>query len=52
MSFDIENGRPTEAEHIFGDLVQRADRPGIDVPILRAALCNLQVYEARRQARG
>jgi 2-dehydropantoate 2-reductase len=51
MLFDIENGRPTEAEHIFGDLVRRADRLGVEVPILRAALCNLQVYEARRQAR-
>jgi len=54
MLFDIESGRPTEAEHIFGDLVRRADRLGIDAPILRAALCNLQIYEARRQtqARG
>jgi 2-dehydropantoate 2-reductase len=48
MLYDIEAGRPTEAEHIFGDLVFRADRLGIDVPILRAALCNLQIYEARR----
>ena len=48
MLFDIENGRPTEAEHIVGDLVCRADRLGVEVPILRAALCNLQIYEARR----
>ena len=48
MLFDIEAGRPTEAEHIFGDLVRRADRFGVEVPILRAALCNLQIYEARR----
>jgi hypothetical protein len=26
----------------------RADRLGIDVLILRAALCNLQIYKARR----
>ena len=51
MLFDIENGRPTEAEHIVGDLVNRADRLGVDTPILRAALCNLQIYEARRSAR-
>jgi 2-dehydropantoate 2-reductase len=51
MLFDIENGRPTEAEHIVGDLVRRADRHGVDAPILRAALCNLQIYEARRSAR-
>jgi 2-dehydropantoate 2-reductase len=48
MLYDIENGRPTEAEHILGDLVLRADRLGVEVPILRAALCNLQIYEARR----
>lgn len=47
---DIENGRPTEGDHIVGDLVRRADRLGVDVPILRAALCNLQIYEARRLA--
>lgn len=47
---DLENGRPTEGEHILGDLVRRADRHGLDVPILRAALCNLQIYEARRRA--
>jgi 2-dehydropantoate 2-reductase len=52
MLFDIENGRPTEAEHIFGDLVRRADRLGVEAPILRAALCSLQIYEARRQRRG
>jgi 2-dehydropantoate 2-reductase len=50
MLFDIENGRPTEADHIIGDLVRRADRLGVDAPILRAALCNLQIYEARRQS--
>ena len=42
---------PTEAEHIVGDLVRRADRHGVDAPILRAALCNLQIYEARRSGR-
>jgi 2-dehydropantoate 2-reductase len=50
MLYDIEAGRPTEADHIFGDLVRRADRLGIEVPILRAALCNLEIYEARRAA--
>ena len=50
MLYDVENRRPTEADHILGDLVRRADRLGIEVPILRAALCNLQIYEARRSA--
>lgn len=49
---DMENGRPTEGDHIIGDLVRRADRLGVEVPILRTALCNLQIYEARRQAGG
>ena len=48
MLYDIEAGRPTEADHIFGDMVRRADRLLVEVPILRAALCNLQIYEGRR----
>lgn len=51
MLYDIENGRQTESEHIFGDMVRRAERLGVEVPIVRAALCSLQVYEARRLAR-
>jgi 2-dehydropantoate 2-reductase len=47
--YDVENGRPTEGEHIYGDLVRRADRHGVDAPILRAALCSIQIYEARRR---
>jgi 2-dehydropantoate 2-reductase len=50
MLYDLENGRPTESEHIFGDMVRRAERHFIAAPILTAALCNLQVYEARRKA--
>jgi 2-dehydropantoate 2-reductase len=49
MLYDMENGRPTEAEHIIGDLVRRAGRLAIAAPILQAALCNLQIYEARRR---
>jgi 2-dehydropantoate 2-reductase len=48
---DIENGRPTEGEQVVGDLVRRADRLGLDAPTLRAALCRLQIYEARRRER-
>ena len=47
---DIENGRPTEGEHVVGDLVRRAGRLGLDAPTTRAALCRLQIYEARRRA--
>lgn len=48
---DLEQGRPTEGEHTVGDLVRRADRHRLEVPILRAALCNLQIHELRRQPR-
>jgi 2-dehydropantoate 2-reductase len=47
---DIEHCRPTEGEHTIGDLVDRAVRRGVPVPILTAARCNLQVYELRRCA--
>jgi 2-dehydropantoate 2-reductase len=47
----MEAGRLTEGEHTIGDLVRRAEHRGFDTPILRAALCNLQIYEARRNAR-
>ena len=43
----MERGRVTESEFTIGDLVRRADRHGIDVPILWAARCNLQVHDAR-----
>lgn len=45
---DMEGGRPTEGEHTIGDLVERARRHRISTPILVAALCNLQIYEALR----
>ena len=49
---DMEEGRPTESEHTIGDLVERATRRGVAVPILTAALCNLQAYELGRVLRG
>lgn len=49
---DMEEGRTTEGEHIVGDLVSRATRRGVSVPILTAALCNLQTYEINRHQRS
>ena len=47
---DVEQGRPTEGDDTIGELVRRADLRGIEVPLLRAALCNLQVHDfCRRQ---
>jgi 2-dehydropantoate 2-reductase len=51
MLVDVENGAPTEGEHIIGDLVERADKHGLAVPILKAARINLQVYETQRTAK-
>lgn len=48
MLVDMEEGRPTEAEHTIGDLVARAGRRGVAAPILTSALCNLQAYELGR----
>ena len=45
---DMEKGRITEGEHTIGDLVDRANKHGVSVPILTAARTNLQVYEATR----
>lgn len=45
---DLEAGRPTEGEHTIGDLVRRAERHGIAVPVLRAALCALEAHEVQR----
>ena len=48
MLHDLESGNPTEAQHILGDMIGRAEARGIDVPMLKAALSHLQVYEAAR----
>lgn len=47
---DMEEGRTTEGEHTIGDLVERAKRRHLHVPILTAARCNLQAYEIKRAA--
>jgi 2-dehydropantoate 2-reductase len=51
MLWDLENGRATEGKHTVGDLVRRAGRHGIAVPTIAAALCSLQICEARRRTR-
>jgi len=50
MMRDIDRQAPRlEADHIVGDIVRRARRYGVDVPLMRAAYAHLQVYEARQQ---
>jgi 2-dehydropantoate 2-reductase len=46
---DMENGRTTEGEHTVGDLADRAQKHGIKAPLLTAARCNLEIYEAQRR---
>jgi len=47
---DLAAGRRTEGDHIIGDVVRRARRHAIAVPILETALTNIEVHEARLAA--
>jgi len=51
MLHDLEKGALVEADHVVGDMIDRAQKAGIATPILRLAYAHLQVYLARR-ARG
>jgi 2-dehydropantoate 2-reductase len=51
MLRDLEAGLRVEAANILGDPLARARALGIEAPLLRAAYCHLQCYEAR-QARS
>ena len=48
MLRDVERGSVTEAEHILGDMVSRAQARGVAAPLLRLAYSHLQAYELRR----
>lgn len=48
MRRDLEAGGRTEADHIVGDMLNRATVAGIDATLLRAAYCHLQAQEAKR----
>jgi 2-dehydropantoate 2-reductase len=48
MMRDIEQGASRlAAEHIVGDMARRGCAMGIGTPLLSAAYCQLQVYNAR-----
>ncbi len=49
MLRDIEQGGRIESEHVVGDMLRRALAAGIPAPLLAAAHCHLQTYEARTQ---
>jgi 2-dehydropantoate 2-reductase len=48
MRRDLEQGRATEADHVVGDMLRRAQSAGIESQLLKAAYCNLQAYEQKR----
>ena len=48
MMRDMLKGGPTEGDHVIGDMVRRGAARQVDTPILRAALTNLEAYEAKR----
>ena len=49
MLRDIERGSVTEAEHILGDMANRARGLGIDTPLLDLARAHVAAYEIGRQ---
>lgn len=46
MLRDLKAGLRTEHDHVLGDLVHRAQRHGVDTPLLAMAHCHLQVAAA------
>lgn len=50
MLRDMQRGRATEHEHIIGDMLRRAREAGLDSPLLRVSLAQMQVYDATRAA--
>ena len=54
MMRDLENGSRIEADHMIGDLLQRAGDDGRAAPLLRLAYTHLKTYQARaaRNAAG
>lgn len=51
MLRDIERSGRTEADHIFGDLIARADAASVPVPLLKLAYAHVKVYELRQKPR-
>jgi 2-dehydropantoate 2-reductase len=47
MYRDLRKGALVEADHILGDFIERGRAHGIATPLLKAALINLRVYQAR-----
>ena len=50
MCRDMEGGGPTEADHLLGNLIDRATRHAIATPLLSTAYARLQIHEAKRES--
>lgn len=48
MRRDMAQGRPTEADHVVGDMLRRAQAGNIESKLLKSAYCHLQAYEIQR----
>ena len=46
MLRDLRSGQRTEHDHVLGDLLARAEKHGLEAPLLSAAYCQLQVRAA------
>jgi 2-dehydropantoate 2-reductase len=51
MRRDLEAGLRTEGDQVVGDMLRRARATGTEAPLLRTAVCHLQVHERRLAAR-
>jgi 2-dehydropantoate 2-reductase len=51
MRRDLESRLRTEGDQVLGDMLRRARAKGIATPLLRTAVCHLQVHEHRLAAR-
>ncbi|MER7540036.1 ketopantoate reductase family protein [Streptomyces sp. NPDC097704] len=49
---DLAAGRPTEVEHLFGDLTSRARSLGVPTPLLDLATLHLRVHQRRATTAG
>ncbi|MEV6650832.1 ketopantoate reductase C-terminal domain-containing protein [Streptomyces sp. NPDC051219] len=47
MYRDVVAGRPTEVEHVFGDLLTRARALSVETPLLDLATLSLRVHQHR-----
>lgn len=50
MFRDLRQGGQIEGEHLIGDMVERADKLGLQTPYLRTAYTHVQVYMAQQKA--